>query len=469
MTMLNSILATLASSLVFWAAWIIIPIVMEIVPAVGSVLLLIGRRARRAKAPQSPVLNPEITVIVPVYNSADSLEACIASLNASTYPNESMSVFVVNNNSTDASFDVFAQCQKRYPSLRMQWLNAEQGKSRALNLALFNSAGKYIVHIDSDGKLESHALQNLVSRFEDDPSVNVATGVILTDPEQVETYPRGRRRLLRKLEFVEYAQAFLAGRNYAAEINYVYTLSGAFTAFRNNAILSSWLYNTDTICEDTQITFQMRYRQHQRLHVCEDAIFLSEPIESVDKLYAQRQRWQRGSLEVASMFGAEDLKLHKAIGDVGVTTLLYDHTFAFPRMIWYVALLCLLAVGYSGKVVLEAFGVIYLLYVLCGYLYFACVTSFLKPFGELRSYYRRQWWLVPLLPAFNLVIFFVRLAGIVNSVNTPSSWKTRTLTEERDKISDVLRQDAERMRGIGERITSFLNDDSKEMDLTDER
>ncbi len=89
----------------------------------------------------------------------------------------------------------------------------------------------------------------------------------------------------------------------------------------------------------------MRYRRHERLHVCENAIFFVDPIESVDKLYTQRQRWQRGSLEVAHMFNPEDLSLRHALGDVNVNTLLYDHTFAFPRMIWYIALICLLAVG----------------------------------------------------------------------------------------------------------------------------
>ncbi len=73
---------------------------------------------------------------------------------------------------------------------------------------------------------------------------------------------------------MEYAQAFLAGRSYASELNSVYTLSGAFSAFRKSAVLKSWMYNTDTICEDTHITFQMRYLQKERVEVCEDALFL---------------------------------------------------------------------------------------------------------------------------------------------------------------------------------------------------
>ena len=295
MSAVSSLLANIASSFVFWAAWIVIPLIMEIVPALGSVGLLVRRRIRDRELPPEPALWPDVTVIVPVYNSADTLEACVDSIAGGTYPAERINVYLVNNASSDNSFEVFARAQAVHPELAMQWLDAAQGKSNALNLALYNSQGKYIVHVDSDGVLEPHALANLVRRFEADPTVNVATGAIMVEPSLVEAYRPGPARLLRRLEFMEYAQAFLAGRNYASEVDRVYTLSGAFTAFRSSAILTSWLYNADTICEDTQIAFQMRYNQRQRLHVCEDAIFFVDPIEGVDKLYTQRQRWQRGT------------------------------------------------------------------------------------------------------------------------------------------------------------------------------
>ena len=48
--------------------------------------------------------------------------------------------------------------RKKFPQLMMQWLNAKQGKSKALNLALFNSDGKYIIHIDSDGILDKKGI-----------------------------------------------------------------------------------------------------------------------------------------------------------------------------------------------------------------------------------------------------------------------------------------------------------------------
>ncbi|MCH4192168.1 MAG: putative glycosyltransferase, exosortase G system-associated [Butyrivibrio sp.] len=441
----------------FWISWIIIPLIMEVIPAIGGFFVLLKGLIHRKKIPV-PDRYPEITLIIPVYNSQDSLEGCIRSVNDSDYPNRCINVFLVNNQGKDDSFEVYTKCQEKYSDLRMQWLNAMQGKSRALNLAIYNSEGKYIIHIDSDGILEPTALSRMVCRFEADTSVNCMTGTILTIPEQIEAYRTWKSRFLRKLEFTEYAQAFLAGRNYASEFNAIYTLSGAFSGFRKSALRGSWLYNTDTICEDTEITFQMKYIQHQVVKICEDAIFFVGPIENMDKLYTQRQRWQRGSLEVARMFPQSKLQPFRMFRDTNVKTLMYDHTFAFPRIIWYLALIYLMFIGYSGKVVLVSTGLIMLFYVLCGYLYFLISQKLLEDFHKIRKYYLKQWWVIAFLPLFNLLVFFIRFAGIINSIHTNSAWKTSTLSEENTAFRSTVRRDAGHVIRVVRTFRNYVNE-----------
>lgn len=452
-----SFLKPIVNSFVFWGAWIIIPVLMEILPSLGSMFLLLKRRVRGFAAAPPPRLYPEISLIVPVYNSAGTLFACIESIYNSTYPKESIRVFLVNNRSQDESFSVFAQCQSRFPELRMQWLDAEQGKSRAMNLALYNSEGKYIINLDSDGVLERTALANMVNKFEACPEVNCMTGAILTRPDKILMYRNPFSRLLRNLEFLEYTQAFLAERSYASEVNAVYTLSGAFSAFRKSSLLKSRMYNTETVCEDTHITFQMRKLQNERVEICENAIFFVDPIESVNKLYTQRQRWQRGSLEVARMFMSRDFRLSRVLRDVNVKTLLYDHTFAFPRLIWYLALICMMCMHYSGAVILWSTGMIFALYIAVGMFYFITAAVFLKMEPKLRRFYLRLWWCVPLLPFFNLAVFFIRVAGIINSIQTDSAWKQRDLSEERDAFAAALKADAARPLRALRRVRRAVN------------
>lgn len=166
--------------------------------------------------------------MIPVYNSAGTLEACIRSIYESDYPNDRINVYLINNQGKDNSFQVFCRCQSKYPELIMQWLNAEQGKSKALNMALFNSKGKYIINIDSDGILERSALKNLIAKFEADPEIQVMTGAILIEPRLIEEYPWVFPKLLRKTEFMEYAQAFLAGRKLCIRDKFGLYLIGGF-------------------------------------------------------------------------------------------------------------------------------------------------------------------------------------------------------------------------------------------------
>lgn len=445
------------NSFIFWGGWILIPFLMEIIPALGSVILLVKRNKRRKVERAEIKVFPEISLIIPVYNSADTLFQCIESINNSTYPNNRIRIFLVNNKGQDNSFEVYADCQRKFPDLIMQWLNAEQGKSRALNLALYNSEGKYIINLDSDGVLEKNALVNMITKFESDTELNCMTGAILTMPELIMKYKYFFPRLLRNLEFMEYAQAFLAGRSYASEMNAVYTLSGAFSAFRKSAVLKSWMYNTDTICEDTHITFQMRYKQNERVEVCEDALFFVDPIEDVNKLYTQRQRWQRGSLEVAQMFMDKDFKVKNIFSNISVKTLMYDHTFAFPRLIWYLALICLMVMGYSGKVIVISTGIIFAMYTLIGYMYFATVLYFLNINKEVKKYYRNHWWCILFLPFFNFAVFFIRMAGIINSINTDSAWRTRNLTDERIAFTEVIKSDIQKPIRVIRKIKNVVN------------
>ena len=284
---MNNIMIHLVNPFFYWLAWIIIPLLVEVLPSIGSFFVLLHQKHKKAKT-ERPAIWPDIVLIIPVYNSENSLEECLESIDRSDYPNEHMEIYLVNNMSQDRSFDAFARAQEKFPTLRMNWLNSGQGKSRALNLAIYNSKGTYLINIDSDGYLDRYALSNMVLHLENHREYTCLTGSILIRPDKIEQYKSFKSRLFRRIEFCEYAQAFLAGRNYASETNTMYTLSGAFSAFRMSSIRKSHLYNTETISEDTEITFQMRYIQKQKVRICVDAIYYTDPIEGVNKLYTQR-------------------------------------------------------------------------------------------------------------------------------------------------------------------------------------
>ncbi|QNU66959.1 putative glycosyltransferase, exosortase G system-associated [Ruminiclostridium herbifermentans] len=448
----------LSSSIVFWMAWIIIPLIMEIIPAVWEALVLL--RKGFVKNDNNISDFPEITVIIPVYNSASTLYGCLESIYLSSYPNDKIKIMLVNNQGIDNSFQIYRQCQNEFKDLSLLWLNAKQGKSKALNLALFNSEGKYIIHIDSDGKLHRDALKNVVTRFELNSDIHCMTGSVLTDPELIESTNGFLMRMLRRIEFCEYCQAFFAGRNFQSEMDSIYTLSGAFSAFRKSTILKTQLYNTDTICEDTHVTFQIKKILKKKVFLCENALFFVDPIESFNKLYTQRQRWQRGEIEVAHMFMDRNLFADKGLfSNHALRFLIYDHTFAFPRMIWYFALICLIFMNYSLQLVAGSLVLILFLYILSAFLFYFDVLLLLKQFRELRQYYMKKWYAVALLPIFNFIVFWIRFAGIINSIKSDSSWRTKTLTDEWKGLTKVLYSDFAYISKFIEKMKSRYNNE----------
>lgn len=426
----------------YWAAWIIIPLIIEIIPAIGNFFILLAKRVRIAKDIKLEFL-PNITLMIPVYNSGQTLYRCIQSIDQSTYPNHLIEIMLVDNGSKDNSFEIFQKAQMEFPTLAMWWMNSKQGKSKALNKAIFNSSGKYIINIDSDGVLHKDALMNIVRQFETYSDVDCMTGAVLIEPALIEETKGFFLKQFRKLEFMEYAQAFLAGRNFESQFNSIYTLSGAFSSFRKSVLMKTFLYNTNTICEDTHLTFQIRTILKKKVHLCNDAIFMVDPIESINKFYTQRQRWQIGELEVSHMFLKDNLRrpLSGYFSNFVIRLIMTDHTFAFPRMIWYFVLIALGCMNYSFYNVGVAVVLIYLLYVFSSFLYYLNIISFLKNFPDLRRYYARKLGYVAIMPLFNLFAFFVRFAGIINSIKRKSSWKTLTFTEEKKMVGETMRKD----------------------------
>jgi len=456
---LQILLSRISGEVIFWMAWIIIPLIMEIIPAFGGFFILLKKKFSQIGRPGLSYY-PEITLIIPVYNSADSLRACLESVCKSNYPNRLLDVLLINNESTDNSLEVFKKCQAEFQDLPMTWLNASQGKSKALNMALFNSNGKYIVHIDSDGKLHPDAIKNITTRFEQDSDTDCLTGVILTDMGAIERTKRFGMRMTRRCEFFEYCQSFLVGRNYESESDNLYTLSGAFSAFRKSAILKSQMYNTSTVSEDTQVTFQMRKVLNKGIRLCEDAFFFVDPIESYNKLYTQRQRWQRGELEVSHMFLKDELTIIKSFfSNFMVRVLMFDHTFAFPRMIWFFALIFLVFLNYPISLVLGSAVIIYLLYVFSTFLYYINVIMYLGKVKDIKKYYRSKWYLIFLFPGFNFVVFWIRFAGIINSIEGVGNWKTTTLTEEWQNVKKAVNDDFHLPKRVVDSIRRRVNNE----------
>ena len=100
-----------------------------------------------------------ISVIVPVYNVEEYLEECLESIKNQTYTN--IEVILVNDGSTDGSREICEWfCQK---DSRFKLINQEnQGQSVARNRGVKESAGEFIMFVDSDDVIKKNVLEVLL-------------------------------------------------------------------------------------------------------------------------------------------------------------------------------------------------------------------------------------------------------------------------------------------------------------------
>ncbi len=103
---------------------------------------------------------PEISIVVPMYNSSRFVEACIDSILAQDF--RDFELILIDDNSTD---NTIAICQRYLQDERVSLLvnNKGKGVSSARNLGISNSRGGYITFIDSDDIVAKSFLSELIN------------------------------------------------------------------------------------------------------------------------------------------------------------------------------------------------------------------------------------------------------------------------------------------------------------------
>ncbi len=104
-------------------------------------------------------MNPNISIIIPIYNVEKYLDKCIESVLAQNYNN--WELLLINDGSTDNSDKICDKYAYKYSSIKV-FHQENKGVSAARNLGIDNAKGEYITFIDSDDYVTSTYLSDLV-------------------------------------------------------------------------------------------------------------------------------------------------------------------------------------------------------------------------------------------------------------------------------------------------------------------
>jgi len=227
--------------------------------------------------------HPTVSVVIAAYNEAKVINRTVATLLASDYPD--IEVVVVDDGSQDGTADTVQAAyghDKRVVVMRKR--NA--GKASALNLGIKECAGEVIVALDADTVFTPDTIGKLVRHFSD-PAVGAVSGNVKVG---------NRNNAWTIWQAVEYITSQNFDRRSFDLLNCITVVPGAVGAWRRDAIVLAGMYSSQTLAEDTDLTFKIR-KLGYRICTDNEALAYTEAPDNGRNLAKQRFRWAFGTLQ----------------------------------------------------------------------------------------------------------------------------------------------------------------------------
>ena len=122
---------------------------------------------------------PGITICVPAHNEESTIERTIDSLLNLDYPKNKLKIIVVNDCSTDKTWEVI----KKYKG-RVELINKTKnpGKAESVNLAIAKCKTEFFGVLDADSIVDKGALKKSLAYFDDEKIIAVTPGMKIEEP-----------------------------------------------------------------------------------------------------------------------------------------------------------------------------------------------------------------------------------------------------------------------------------------------
>lgn len=98
-----------------------------------------------------------VSIIIPVFNSQNTIKEAIYSVLSQTYSN--FEILIIDDNSSDNSLDIINELSEKDKRIKIISLSENKGVANARNLGLKNATGEFIAFLDSDDKWYPNKLE----------------------------------------------------------------------------------------------------------------------------------------------------------------------------------------------------------------------------------------------------------------------------------------------------------------------
>ena len=227
---------------------------------------------------------PSVAVIIPCRNEANTIAGTIESVLALDYPQEKLSVMVIDDGSTDNTYEI----GKRYeihPNVNV-FTKKGGGKHTALNYGIERSNSEFIIGLDADSFVQPYALREMMRRFEEEPDIMAVTPALRV---------QNPKNFLEYIQRAEYSLSifyrFLFGR-----LGALFVTPGPFSIYRKEVFEKIGLFRPAYNTEDMEMAMRMQ-KHFMRIENAPTAHVETVVPTTLRALLRQRIRWVQGFLQ----------------------------------------------------------------------------------------------------------------------------------------------------------------------------
>ncbi|MFA6270133.1 MAG: glycosyltransferase family 2 protein [Candidatus Paceibacterota bacterium] len=248
---------------------------------------------------------PSVSVIVPVWNEETTVLKTIFSLLKMNYPKDKLSIFIVDDGSTDNTWKVVQRFAKN-KQIRL-FTKANGGKHTAVNYALEFVNSDLVGCLDADSFVHPEALKRIAAKFEDPDMMAVTPSIVLFEP-------RGILGYIQKTEYI--FGIFL--RKVFSHLNALYVTPGPLSIFRRSVFDKIGNYRHAYLTEDMEIAMRMQKNKMKIGNVSNAFIYTVAPT-TLRALIKQRLRWVYGFIK--NTIDYRDMFFRPQYGNLGMVVL----------------------------------------------------------------------------------------------------------------------------------------------------
>lgn len=284
---------------------------------------------------------PSVTIIVPCYNEAKTVEKTFRSIMNLSYPKDKLSIFIVNDGSTD---DTSSVLESLNVGSNVRIFNKENGgKHTALNYALDYVESDLVGCLDADSFVDSEALTEIVRYFDNEKVMAVTPAIKVDTPTNT----------LQLIQRAEYHLGVLIRRLFSFMDSLLVT-PGPFSFFRVEVFKTLGKYKEAHNTEDFEIALRMQ-KNHYKIENAHTAYVYTTTPKTLRALYKQRVRWTYGYLKNA--YDYRSLFFKKQYGNLGLFILPSSALFLFSAIYFTAIFLWGVGASIASKfITLQALG-----------------------------------------------------------------------------------------------------------------